>query len=261
MARNFFARPGDGPSGMTTGTLDEGTTERLLRGALPPDDAPPGYGELAQLLQAARAEVRAVAPIGASETIAAMVAAIAAHPLAPPRRSRRPARLAVMAATGTLALFSGLTAAGALPSVAQDHVSAVLARVGIDVPAGGDEHPGSGAEPTDKSGDDTGTATTPGAPDQTNHGDCVSSVAGSGGQDVRVVAQSECGKPPSAGGPSPHDSNPAKGPPGGSRPDHAGPTGTTPPGPPSQPNPHASGGNGDVAGDHGSKAKEDKKPK
>ena len=35
----------------------------------------------------------------------------------------------------------------------------------------------------------------------TNHGDCVSRVAGSGGAQVSPVAQSDCGKPSTAVGP------------------------------------------------------------
>jgi hypothetical protein len=185
---------------MSADTLDETTAERLLRGALLPDDAPPGYGEVARLLQSARAEVRATAPVGGDETIAAMVAAIATRASVPGRTRRRRAGVAAVASSAAVVLFGGLTAAGALPSTAQDHVSTVLAKVGIDVPAG-HAHDGRGPKARSETDgtDDNGTSS--GDERTTNHGDCVSEVAGEGGEQVRVVAQSDCGKPPTAGGP------------------------------------------------------------
>ena len=258
MARNPFGRPSDGPTTMTTNTLDNRTAERLLRGALPPDDAPPGYGEVATLLQAARTEARATTSARSDESIAAMVAAIEARGSSAPvvqvrRRRSRGARLAaVVASTGLLALFGGMTAAGALPASAQDRVSTALAKVGIVVPSGHDGHGSSGSQVGTPSPATDETPKGNGAPSgnstATSHGACVSQAAGSGGAAVKVVAQSDCGKPPTAGGPSadPHDNG--NGPPGGAPPGQvkleATPDKTDPP----QSNSGGSGANGNGNG-------------
>src|SRR5207244_5322328 len=100
------------------------------------------------------------------------------------------------AASAGLMAFSGAAAAGALPSAAQQHVSTALATLGIAVPKGGGTHgrsPSGAHAPGAHNGTSAGTTT--------NHGDCVSQVAGSGGAQVSSVARSDCGKPPTPGGP------------------------------------------------------------
>ena len=235
MARNHFGRQDDGSIEMSRETLDDWTAERLLRGALPPDDAPPGYGGVATLLQSARAEARTATSIRAEDTIAAMVAATRTHAIAVvPRRRGMKAKVATAASAGLLAL-SGATAAGALPSAAQQQVSTVLAKVGIGVPRGdrGHSQPRSRPHaPTAENGSGGGGTTT-------NHGDCVSRVAGSGGAQVSPVAQSDCGKPSTAVGP-PADAHGTV-PPGQVKPDGK-------PTPPPESNTGGSNGNGSKSG-------------
>ena len=222
---------------MSLATLDESTAERLLRGAVPPDDAPPGYGGVATLLDTARTEARTATSARTEDTIAAMVAAtrVRAVPVVPRRRPIK-AKVATAASAGLLTL-SGMAAAGALPSVAQRHISTVLARVGIEVPTGEGRHGRSPSSAHTSRADDTGGvgATT------TNHGDCVSQLAGSGGAQVSAVARSDCGKPPSAGG-SPADAARVAVPPGQARTgDNTQPTQPTQP---TRPNSGASNADG-----------------
>jgi hypothetical protein len=151
------------------------------------------------LLEAARTEARTATPAGAEDTVAAMVAAVRAHGIAVvPRRRQMRAKMAAAASAGLLALSGGMAAAGALPSAAQQQVSSALAKVGIDVPRGdrGRGHPGVGSHvPRPDNADPAGGAST------NSHGDCVSQVAGNGGEQVSDVAKSDCGKPSTAGGP------------------------------------------------------------
>jgi uncharacterized membrane protein YgcG len=227
-------------------TLDDQTVERLLAGTLAGEDA--RYGGVAALLATARAEARATTSPRAAVTIAAMVAAAQRAAIAtvptPPKSRRLRSRIAVGAGAGALALFGGLTAAGALPSAAQSGVSSVLAHVGIDVPRG---HGHEGA-PSKVKPEDTGTpgeAVDPTSP--TNHGQCVSEVAGSGGEAVSEVARSDCGKDA-----KPPD-DPGNGPPGGAPPGQVKEP-KTPPTHPPQSNSGGSGGsgNGNANGGRGS---------
>jgi hypothetical protein len=184
---------------MSLATLDDSTAERLLRGALPPDDAPPGYSGVVTLLDTARTEARTATSARTEDTITAMVAASRVRPIpVVPRRRPIKAKVATAASAGLLTL-SGMAAAGALPSVAQRHIATVLAKVGIEVPRGERRHGRSPSSAHTPRADDTG-----GVGATTNHGDCVSQVAGSGRAQVSAVAQSDCRKPASAGG-SPAD--------------------------------------------------------
>ena len=239
MARNLFGRRDDGPTVMASETLDDWTAERLLQGALLPDDAPPGYGGVATLLEAARTEVRATTSAEADATVAAMLAAVRRRRVAVPPRRRVRAKMTAAASAGLLALSGGLASAGALPSAAQNHVSSVLANVGIEVPRtdGGHGVPRSGSHVPGTENHDADPAG--GAGTTTNHGECVSQVAGEGGAQVSAVARSDCGKPPTAGGP-PADHGTA----GTARPDQVPPAEKPHPTPPPQSNSGGSPGNG-----------------
>jgi len=134
--------------------VDDGTADRLLAGLVDPDDAPPGYAEVARLVRAAGAPAAAGELAREREAVFA-AAAVRARPsgsvLRTPRRSKmRPklyrAKLAGLVVAGTLAGTTGLAAAGALPDAAQDVASDVLARVGITVPAGDDHPAGTGSD-------------------------------------------------------------------------------------------------------------------
>jgi hypothetical protein len=199
-------------------SVDDRTVERLLQGALAPEDAPLGYGGVATLLHEARAEARSATSVRAEHTIAAMVAAIGGHAeVAVPRPARRlRTKAAAGAAAGFLAVFGSLTTAGALPSPAQNGVATVLGTVGIDVPRadGSDE----GVKPSksdEKDEQDNGNGVSGDDP-KINHGQCVSEVAGSGGEVVSEVARSDCGKDPKV--PKPDDPGNGNGPPGGGPP-------------------------------------------
>jgi hypothetical protein len=149
--------PNDLPREMRGSRLDDDTLERLLAGAVEPDDAPPGYAEVARVLRTARTtgvaleldEVsREAEHVAAARTLLGprSPASTPSHGRSRKMRSKG-YRLKVsgLVVVGTLAATSGLAAAGALPDAAQDALSGVLDRVGITVPAGGD-HPASSGE-------------------------------------------------------------------------------------------------------------------
>ena len=151
-------------------TLDQGTAERLVRG-MHPDDAPPGYAEVAALLARLsnvepaddgriRATVDAMAasvePGAASPPVAdkelEMIDVLDNEQLAeetanthPPRRvrPRRFVRSKVVALATTALLLGtvGMAFAGELPGAAQDVARTMLAKLGVSVP-GPNEHAG-----------------------------------------------------------------------------------------------------------------------
>src|SRR4051794_21344819 len=122
--------------------LDEHTADRLLSGVLAPEDAPPGYGGVAMLLQAAALPPTQEELARCAQTVAAMAGAVVVttptngstngSKAVPFVRARRRAglsrllrsRIADSLTAGALALFSGLAWAGALPGPLQ-HVAHV----------------------------------------------------------------------------------------------------------------------------------------
>lgn len=126
--------------------LDEDSASRLLQGLVHPDDAPPGYGAVAGLLQsAAQLPLGQVDEDAAAITVSAMVEAIQdATPT--PEISRRKSMLGKLlagkAVAATAVAVLGLTATGAaagtgsLPDQAQSVVSEAVSHVGIDIPGG-----------------------------------------------------------------------------------------------------------------------------
>jgi hypothetical protein len=125
-------------------SLDEDSASRLLQGHVHPDDAPPGYGAVAGLLNsAAQLSVGPVDEDAAAITVSAMVEMIRdatpAHEI-----SRRKTMLGKLLAGKALAAVAvlGLTATGAaagtgtLPDPAQSAVSEAVSHVGIDIPRG-----------------------------------------------------------------------------------------------------------------------------
>ncbi|MBI3648956.1 MAG: hypothetical protein HY240_09445 [Actinobacteria bacterium] len=140
--------------------LDDDTADRLLSGRIQPDDAPPGYGEVARLIRAVSAPAKAEELAFQEQAIAAAVEVVgsqAAHRPAP--RSRRSfvrqkllrAKVAGLVVAGTIIGTTGLAFAGALPDGAQNTASNALAKIGISVPSG---HPASTGQ------DISGVATT-----------------------------------------------------------------------------------------------------
>ena len=130
----------DSRSEMRTLFLDRATADRLLTGRVVPDDAPPGYARVAELLGA----VSSLPPIDPAReriTVSAMVEGIRARLAADPPVNRRSAarrlaraKIVAIAVGATLVSTAGLAAAGALPAPAQGVVHDVFARVGISVP-------------------------------------------------------------------------------------------------------------------------------
>jgi hypothetical protein len=134
--------------------LDNGTIDRLLTRRIGPDDAPPGYSEVAHLLKAAAAPAEEELA-HETEHVAMAIAllrepshAAASSGRRPQRTPSRPHRVKVGALVmlGALVGSTGLAVAGVLPDAAQDAFSAVLERVGISVPASGDQPASTGEE-------------------------------------------------------------------------------------------------------------------
>ena len=141
--------------------LDLDTADRLLAGTVAPEDAPPGYANVARLLESAGAEPTAEELSRETEVVAMVAAAVRSsssiHSVSSPRRFfmpfalSRPRMTAAFVAV-TLACTAGLASAGSLPGAAQDVASAMLAKVGISVP-GPNEHAGTHPSVRGSSGD------------------------------------------------------------------------------------------------------------
>ena len=126
-------------------TLDEDSASRMLQGAVHPDDAPPGYASVADLLARA-ARLPSLDEDAGAATISAMVEAIRAGapaPAAGPARRRSAIgklfagkALAAMA-TVALTATGAAAATGSLPAPVQDAVSEAVSHVGGDLPARG----------------------------------------------------------------------------------------------------------------------------
>ena len=126
--------------------IDDDTMDRLLAGRIDPDDAPPGYAEVARILQAAGSPPRGehlsreVEQVAAARRVMSLGSPSSGGTGGSPSRRRR--ALAGLIVTGALAGIPGLAAAHALPDPAQHAVSRVLDKVGISVP-GNETHPAS----------------------------------------------------------------------------------------------------------------------
>lgn len=170
---------------MPSGWLDTDTLDRMLAGGIHPDDAPPGYSDVAGILLA-------VAEAGDDLELMHEAAHVALarelleqrSPASPSlvqrssRKSKKPTlrrhrgKIGGLVLIGALVASTGLAAAGVLPDAAQDAFSHVLGKVGITVPTGSDRPAVSGDELS-------GIATTTGATG-VDKGDEISSVASGG---------------------------------------------------------------------------------
>lgn len=123
--------------------LDAGTADRLLEGRVAPDDAPPGYAEVAGLLQTLAADLpsrRAAAGEGTVRMMAEVVGI--SDPLKPRRRPHSlRGRIVALAMVGSLGT-TGVAFAGGLPDAAQRVVSTWFDAIGLTIP-----HPGDDAGP------------------------------------------------------------------------------------------------------------------
>jgi len=143
--------------------LDYATAERLLAGDLDPEDAPPGFGPVAALVQVAKGPTGAGELVGRQETVAAMAAGIAtsagALAASTPRGRRIIGKLLTLKTLGIAIPAMALTAGGAaaatgnLPAPVQSAAHSVLSDVGISVPKGNDSSSGKAVGP-----DATGSA-------------------------------------------------------------------------------------------------------
>ena len=147
--------------------LDANTAERLLSGAVPAADAPPGYGAVASVLAAAAAP--GPVPEMDFEELARVARRSADRPgPSPTRRSPMLGKLLTMkaaAAAGVILIgASGAAAAtGSLPGSVQGVAHSTLAHVGVDVPDddANDNSTDSNSDTTDtKQSDDSATTTT-----------------------------------------------------------------------------------------------------
>jgi hypothetical protein len=126
--------------------LDTDTADRLLAGSVAPEDAPPGYGRVVRLLEAASAEASSEELAREPETVPAMKAALPSpvhRNVASSRRSFMPfalsrPRLTAAVVAAAFAASVGMASAGSLPGAAQDVASEMLAKVGITVPGPND---------------------------------------------------------------------------------------------------------------------------
>ncbi len=118
--------------------LDRDTADRLLAGRLDPDDAPPGYEDLARAVDALRAPARADElgrePAAVAAAIRVLVTPVPHRPRLTWRGHLARAKIAGLVVAGTLVGTTGLAAANVLPDRAQDVVADALSRVGIQVP-------------------------------------------------------------------------------------------------------------------------------
>jgi len=147
--------------------LDLDTADRLLAGTVAPEDAPPGYANVARLLESAAAEPTADQLSRETEVVAMVARAVRSSSsihTASPRRFFMPFALSRPRITAafvavTLTCTVGLASAGSLPSAAQDIASAMLAKVGISVP-GPNEHAGTHPSVRGSSSDASSDAST-----------------------------------------------------------------------------------------------------
>ena len=125
--------------------LDERTADRLLAGAVGPEDAPPGYAGVAGLLtQAATPALPGQHLAGEAATVAAMQSVTLGHlvPVSDPEGKRnmisRLATVKAAAAAAVVVLGAGSAAAatGSLPGPVQNTTAHLLSDVGVNVPTG-----------------------------------------------------------------------------------------------------------------------------
>lgn len=151
---------------------DDEAANRLLRGSLPPEDAPAGLEAVAALFRAAHGPVtddEVADPRGVVQALSTDLRdrAAAANQAARTARGRRrlrrlvapPALVAALVATGAA---TAAAATGDLPRPVQSAVAGVASHAGIDLPEPAPHHHTKGHH-GDDSGGDTATADAPGS--------------------------------------------------------------------------------------------------
>jgi hypothetical protein len=161
--------------------LDTDTANRLLAGTVAPEDAPPGYSEVASLLTAVHGADGVVLDRRDDLAMARFVAA-ARMSRKTTTRSRRSSlhRVKPIAALVTIALTctTGLALAGTLPGAAQDVASQMLAKVGVDIPGPNDN---AGTHPSVRGQSDV-------SDDSTNHVNRPEDAGSGKGAEISTLA-------------------------------------------------------------------------
>jgi hypothetical protein len=120
--------------------LDAMTTERLIAGVVAIDDAPPGFGRVAELIHKAQGPATAEELRARAVTVTAFAAHARSRSVARTRTKRTfafskfPVKVLALAVPVVLLGGGVATATGSLPSSAQAAVSRALSTVGISVP-------------------------------------------------------------------------------------------------------------------------------
>jgi hypothetical protein len=148
--------------------LDGETADRLLAGRVAPEDAPPGYGPVVRLLDAASAGGTAEELEHESEALVAFALALrSSEPTAsvPHLRLSVPstptrARIVTVALAAALATTAGMVSAGALPGAAQGVASQLLDKLGVSIPGSNDR---AGTSPDDRGRSGTAHSAPPAA--------------------------------------------------------------------------------------------------
>jgi hypothetical protein len=118
--------------------LDQETANRLLAGRVVPDDAPPGYREVTQLLHEARLG-NGLSYVPDDAVIVAIVDAVTSPERIPRSRKHMLTRIvttkaAVASAVVALSATGAAAATGSLPDVAQNGLARAAEHVGINLP-------------------------------------------------------------------------------------------------------------------------------
>src|SRR5436309_246993 len=105
--------------------LDQDTMDRLLTGTVDPDDAPPGYAEVARTLRTAGTAPTPAELAREGEAVAMIAGAVRSHSAPAPHPSPRSSRMhpvrrkvgiAALVLSGALGATIGLAAIGTLPA-------------------------------------------------------------------------------------------------------------------------------------------------
>lgn len=129
--------------------LDDHTADRILSGAVAPDDAPPDLAPVAQAVRDARGPAAEWELAHRTQIVAAVLAAVEANPGPRPLPTRRrpmlirffSAKVALAAVSGVLATTGVAAAGGSLPDPAQSFAASTLDHIGISIPHPSDHHP------------------------------------------------------------------------------------------------------------------------
>jgi len=214
----------DPVDGTRSGGLDTDTLDRMLAGGIHPDDAPPGYSEVARVLLAVAGATDNAELVHESAHVALAMELVqqrspvsASSNQRSSRRSRSTTsrrhrgKIGGLVVIGALIGSTGLAAAGVLPDAAQDAFSKVLDKVGITVRPGSD-HPASSGEElsgvattTDATGGDKGagiSSVASGGKSQAGQPGASVTGAGGGSHDAPAghVPHAQAGHVPHGGG-------------------------------------------------------------